>query len=102
MDHFNVHEERASCQTCERFPEVYRIECVTNRIQELLLRKWRLRLEDARELGILKKLDWISMNKDRQIADAKQAAIDLAEAGYTMQPQAGEDGSRVVPGRRYS
>jgi len=44
--------------------------------------------EEARELGILKKLDRVSMNKDRQIADAKQAAIDLADAGYTMQPQA--------------
>jgi 3-hydroxyacyl-CoA dehydrogenase len=44
--------------------------------------------EEARELGILKKLDRVSMNKDRQIADAKQAVIDLADAGYTMQPQA--------------
>ncbi len=44
--------------------------------------------EEARELGILKKIDRVSMNKDRQIADAKQAVIDLVEAGYTMQPQA--------------
>jgi 3-hydroxyacyl-CoA dehydrogenase len=44
--------------------------------------------EEARELGILKKLDRITMNKDRQIADAKQAAIDLAVAGYTMPQQA--------------
>jgi 3-hydroxyacyl-CoA dehydrogenase len=40
--------------------------------------------EEARELGILKKLDRITMNKDRQIADAKQAVLDLADAGYTM------------------
>jgi len=39
--------------------------------------------EEARELGILKKLDRVSMNKDRQIADAKQAVLDLVEAGYT-------------------
>ncbi len=44
--------------------------------------------EEAREYGILKKLDRVSMNKDRQIADAKQAVLDLVEAGYTMQPQA--------------
>jgi 3-hydroxyacyl-CoA dehydrogenase len=44
--------------------------------------------EEARELGILKKVDRISMNKDRQISDAKQTAIELAEAGYTMPTQA--------------
>ncbi len=44
--------------------------------------------EEAREIGILKKLDRISMNKDRQIKDAKEAVIELAEAGYTMPQQA--------------
>jgi 3-hydroxyacyl-CoA dehydrogenase len=44
--------------------------------------------EEAREIGILKKLDRISMNKDRQIADGKKAVIDLADAGYTMPVQA--------------
>lgn len=44
--------------------------------------------EEARELGILKKLDRVSMNKDRQITDAKEAVIELAEAGYTMPVQA--------------
>ncbi|HZY80477.1 MAG TPA: 3-hydroxyacyl-CoA dehydrogenase NAD-binding domain-containing protein [Cyclobacteriaceae bacterium] len=39
---------------------------------------------EARELGILRPKDRISMNKDRQILDAKSAAIELAEAGYTM------------------
>ncbi|HPH45438.1 MAG TPA: 3-hydroxyacyl-CoA dehydrogenase/enoyl-CoA hydratase family protein [Chryseolinea sp.] len=43
--------------------------------------------EEARELGILKKLDRVSMNKDRQIADAKEAVIELADAGYTMPTQ---------------
>ena len=40
--------------------------------------------EEAREIGILKKLDRISMNKDRQIVDAKETVIELADAGYTM------------------
>ncbi len=44
--------------------------------------------EEARELGILKKLDRVSMNRDRQIADAKEAVLDLANAGYTMPQQA--------------
>jgi 3-hydroxyacyl-CoA dehydrogenase len=44
--------------------------------------------EEARELGILKKLDRVSMNKDRQIADAKEAVLDLVHAGYTMPVQA--------------
>ena len=42
---------------------------------------------EARDLGILRVKDQISMNKDRQILDAKAAAIELAEAGYTMVPQ---------------
>jgi 3-hydroxyacyl-CoA dehydrogenase len=33
--------------------------------------------EEARDLGLLKKVDRISMNKDRQIADAKQTVIEL-------------------------
>jgi 3-hydroxyacyl-CoA dehydrogenase len=44
--------------------------------------------EEARELGILKTVDRVSMNRDRQIADAKQAVLDLVEAGYTMPQQA--------------
>ncbi len=40
--------------------------------------------EEAREIGILRKQDRVSMNKDRQIADAKKAVLELAEAGYTM------------------
>ncbi len=44
--------------------------------------------EEAREFGILKKLDRVSMNKDRQITDAKEAVLELAQAGYTMPQQA--------------
>jgi 3-hydroxyacyl-CoA dehydrogenase len=40
--------------------------------------------EDAREMGILRPQDRISINKDRQILDAKAAAIELSESGYTM------------------
>jgi 3-hydroxyacyl-CoA dehydrogenase len=38
--------------------------------------------EEARKLGYLSALDSISMNRDRQIADAKQLALDLVRLGY--------------------
>jgi 3-hydroxyacyl-CoA dehydrogenase len=38
--------------------------------------------EDARKLGYLTARDSISMNRDRQIADAKQLALDLVKLGY--------------------
>jgi 3-hydroxyacyl-CoA dehydrogenase len=42
--------------------------------------------QEARAWGFLRNEDSISMNKDRQIADAKQVVIDLAKEGY-VQPQ---------------
>ncbi|HXX22753.1 MAG TPA: 3-hydroxyacyl-CoA dehydrogenase NAD-binding domain-containing protein [Terriglobia bacterium] len=38
--------------------------------------------EEARKLGYLSAKDSISMNRDRQIADAKELALDLAHLGY--------------------
>ena len=38
--------------------------------------------EEARTLGYLRPADLISMNRDRQIADAKQTALALVRAGY--------------------
>ncbi|MHB8654035.1 MAG: 3-hydroxyacyl-CoA dehydrogenase/enoyl-CoA hydratase family protein [Terriglobia bacterium] len=38
--------------------------------------------EEARKLGYLSALDSISMNRDRQIADAKQLALDLVKLGH--------------------
>jgi 3-hydroxyacyl-CoA dehydrogenase len=46
--------------------------------------KVALSAEEAREMGILRAQDRISINKDRQILDAKAAVIELANAGYTM------------------
>ncbi len=39
--------------------------------------------EKARDLDILRPQDQISINKDRQIGDAKRAVLALAQAGYT-------------------
>jgi 3-hydroxyacyl-CoA dehydrogenase len=38
--------------------------------------------EEARGLGYLRPADGITMNKDRQVADAKAVALDLVRAGY--------------------
>jgi 3-hydroxyacyl-CoA dehydrogenase len=41
---------------------------------------------EAIDMGIIRPTDGISMNKDRQIADAKEAVLQLAKQGY-KQPQ---------------
>jgi 3-hydroxyacyl-CoA dehydrogenase len=38
--------------------------------------------EDARALGYLRPPDLVAMNRDRQIADAKQTALGMVRAGY--------------------
>ena len=38
--------------------------------------------EEARQLGYLTPADSVGMNRDRQIADAKQVALDLVKLGY--------------------
>ncbi len=43
---------------------------------------------EARDMHILRSSDRISVNKNRQLADAKSAVIELAEAGYTQPIQA--------------
>lgn len=43
--------------------------------------------EEARAMNILRPMDKITINKDRQIADAKAAALLLAESGYTKPAQ---------------
>lgn len=46
--------------------------------------------QEARSWGFLRPQDSISMNKDRQIADAKQIVLNLSEEGY-VQPQPRQD-----------
>jgi 3-hydroxyacyl-CoA dehydrogenase len=50
--------------------------------------KFSLSAEESRVMGILRDNDRISINKDRQLADAKSAVIELVESGYTMPPPA--------------
>ena len=46
--------------------------------------KVALSAEEARDMKILRPIDRVSINRDRQIADAKDAVIELSESGYTM------------------
>jgi len=39
-------------------------------------------VEESRELGFLRRSDPVSMNRDRQVADAKETALGLVRAGY--------------------
>ncbi len=43
--------------------------------------------KEAQKLGFLKSTDSITLNRARLLADAKQKAIELADAGYTQQVQ---------------
>ncbi|MEJ0054545.1 MAG: 3-hydroxyacyl-CoA dehydrogenase NAD-binding domain-containing protein [Bacteroidota bacterium] len=64
------------------------LNALQNAFMNIATAKVATSAEEARENGVLKKLDRVSMNKDRQITDAKEAAIELADAGYTMPLQA--------------
>jgi 3-hydroxyacyl-CoA dehydrogenase len=44
--------------------------------------------EEARSLGFLRPSDLIAMNRDRQVADAKQTALAMVRAGYRPPPPA--------------
>ncbi len=64
------------------------LNALQNAFMNIATAKVALSAEEAREMGVLRKIDRISMNKDRQIADAKAAVLELADAGYTMPVQA--------------
>ena len=63
-----------------------------NRLQNTFMTiataKVGLSAEEARGMGILTPRDRISLNSDRQLADAKAAVRELAALGYTMPVQA--------------
>jgi 3-hydroxyacyl-CoA dehydrogenase len=64
------------------------LNSLQNAFMNIATAKVALSAEEAREMKILRPHDRISINRDRQIADAKKAAIELADAGYTMPVQA--------------
>ena len=64
------------------------LNSLQNAFMNIATAKVALSAEEAREMKILRPIDRISINRDRQIADAKDAVIELSESGYTMLPQA--------------
>lgn len=64
------------------------LNALQNAFMNIATAKVATSAQEAREMGILRSFDRVSMNRDRQIGDAKERVIELAEAGYTMLPQA--------------
>ena len=64
------------------------LNALQNAFMNIATAKVALSAEEAKEMGILRDFDRISMNKDRQLKDAKSAVLELAEMGYTMPTQA--------------
>ena len=64
------------------------LNALQNAFMNIATAKVALSAEEAREMGVLRKGDRISINKDRQLKDAKSAVLELAEIGYTMPVQA--------------
>lgn len=60
------------------------LNALQNAFMNIATAKVALSAEEAREMGILRKKDRIVVNRDRQITEAKDAVVDLYEAGYTM------------------
>jgi 3-hydroxyacyl-CoA dehydrogenase len=60
------------------------LNALQNAFMNIATAKVALSAEEARDMGILRSQDRISINKDRQILDAKAAVLELHDAGYTM------------------
>ncbi|MBL0741761.1 3-hydroxyacyl-CoA dehydrogenase/enoyl-CoA hydratase family protein [Chryseolinea lacunae] len=60
------------------------LNALQNAFMNIATAKVALSAEEAREMGVLRTKDRISVNKDRQLLDGKAAALELFDAGYTM------------------
>lgn len=52
--------------------------------------------EECRQFGFLRRADGISMNRDRLVADAKEAALALVRAGYQPAAASWQDGAQTT------
>jgi 3-hydroxyacyl-CoA dehydrogenase len=52
--------------------------------------------EECRDLGYLRREDGVSMNRDRLVADAKQAALALVRGGYKPLAATGQEGAQTT------
>src|SRR5690606_16826814 len=60
------------------------LNTLQNAFMTIATAKVSLSAEEARGMKILRANDRISVNVDRQLADAKAAVLDMAASGYTM------------------
>jgi 3-hydroxyacyl-CoA dehydrogenase len=60
------------------------LNALQNAFMNIATAKVATSAEEAREMHILRAADRVSMNRDRQISDAKEAVLELSEAGYSM------------------
>jgi 3-hydroxyacyl-CoA dehydrogenase len=52
--------------------------------------------EECRDFGFLRREDGVSMNRDRLVADAKEAALALVRAGYKAPAASWQEGARTT------
>src|SRR6202795_3745880 len=52
--------------------------------------------EESRELGFLRREDGVSMNRDRLVADAKEAVLALARGGYKARAANWQEGAQTT------
>ena len=52
--------------------------------------------EECRDLGYLRRDDGVSMNRDRLVADAKEAALALVRGGYKPQAASWQEGAQTT------
>jgi 3-hydroxyacyl-CoA dehydrogenase len=52
--------------------------------------------EECRDLGFLRREDGVSMNRDRLVADAKQAALALVRGGYQRPAASWQEGAQTT------
>ncbi len=52
--------------------------------------------EEARSLGFLRRGDFVAMNRDRQVADAKETALAMARAGYRSPAPTPAEGAKTT------
>jgi 3-hydroxyacyl-CoA dehydrogenase len=52
--------------------------------------------EECREIGFLRRDDGVSMNRDRLVADAKEAALSLVRAGYKPLAASWQEGAQTT------
>ncbi|HEY8513233.1 MAG TPA: 3-hydroxyacyl-CoA dehydrogenase NAD-binding domain-containing protein [Cyclobacteriaceae bacterium] len=64
------------------------LNALQNTFMTIATARVSLSADEARQMKILRESDRISVNVDRQLADAKAAVLDMAASGYTMPIQA--------------